>query len=64
MTGVPFVKGQILFGERNHTAPLLFQSFRRTLRSHGDTPFQDASILFAGMTWVEVNTVYNKGSKI
>ena len=64
MTGVPLVKRQILLGQRNQAVPPFFQPFRRTLRSYADTLSQNASILFVGMTWVEVNTVYNKGAKI
>jgi len=44
-TSGDLLKGEILFEERNHTAPTLFQPFRGTFRSHGDTPFQDVSII-------------------
>ena len=39
------VKGQLLFEECYDTLPTLFQRCWRTVRSHGDTPFQDASII-------------------
>ena len=39
------MKGKLLFQECNHTTPTLFQQFRRPLRSHADTPFQDVSII-------------------
>jgi hypothetical protein len=39
------MKGKLLLQERSHTTPTLFQQFRRPLRSHGDTPFQDVSII-------------------
>ena len=37
------MKGKILLQECSYTAPTLFQQFRRSLRSHGDTLVQDAS---------------------
>jgi len=40
-----FMKGKLLLQERSHTPPTLFQQFRRPLRSHGDTPFRDVSII-------------------
>ena len=40
-----FMKGKILLQERSYTAPTLFQQFRRSLRSHRDTPVQDGSII-------------------
>ena len=40
-----FMKGKLLLEEPNHTAPTLFQQFRRPMRSHRDTPFQDVSII-------------------
>jgi hypothetical protein len=39
------VKGQLLFEECYDTFPTLFQRCRRTVRSHGDTPFQEVSIM-------------------
>jgi hypothetical protein len=40
-----FMKGELLFEQGNRTASALFQGFGRTLRSHGDTPYQDISIV-------------------
>ena len=40
-----FVKGKLLLQERSHTTSTFFQQFRRPLRSHGDTPVQDVSIV-------------------
>jgi hypothetical protein len=40
-----FMKGELLFEEGNRTASAFFQGFCRTLRSHGDTPYQDTSIV-------------------
>jgi hypothetical protein len=40
-----FMKGELLFEEGNRTASAFFQGFWRTLRSHGDTPYQDISIV-------------------
>jgi len=40
-----FMKGKLLLQERSYTTPTLFQQFRRPLRSHGDTPVQDVSII-------------------
>ena len=40
-----FMKGKLLLEEPNHTTSTLFQQFRRPMRSHRDTPFQDASII-------------------
>jgi hypothetical protein len=40
-----FMKGKFLFEEGNRTASAFFQGFGRTLRSHGDTPYQDISIV-------------------
>jgi hypothetical protein len=40
-----FMKGELLLQERNHTTSTFFQQFRRPLRSHRDTPFQDVSII-------------------
>ena len=39
------MKGKLLLQERSHTTSTFFQQFRRPLRSHGDTPFQDVSII-------------------
>ncbi len=39
------VKGQVLFKECKYTPPSIFQRLWRTMRSHGDTSFQDASII-------------------
>jgi hypothetical protein len=39
------MKGKLLLQERSRTTPTLFQQFRRPMRSHGDTPFQDVSII-------------------
>jgi hypothetical protein len=39
------MKGQLLFEECYNTLPTFFKRLRRTVRSHGDTPFQDASII-------------------
>jgi len=39
------MKGQVLFEECYDMFSTLFQRLRRAMRSHGDTPFQDASIL-------------------
>jgi hypothetical protein len=39
------MQGEFLFQERNHTTSTLLQQFWRSLRSHGDTPFRDASII-------------------
>ena len=39
------MKGELLLQERNHTTSTFFQQFRRPLRSHRDTPFQDVSII-------------------
>ena len=39
------MQGQLLLEERDHPAPTLFQRFRRSMRSHGDTSFQDVSIV-------------------
>jgi hypothetical protein len=39
------MKRQLQLQEPNHTAPTLFQQFRRTFRSHQDTPIQDVSII-------------------
>jgi hypothetical protein len=39
------MKGQLLLEECNYTLPTIFQRFRRTVWSHGDTPFLDASII-------------------
>jgi len=39
------MQGQLLLEEGNHSVPTRFQRFRRTLRSHGDTPFPDVSIV-------------------
>jgi hypothetical protein len=39
------MKGQLLFEECYDTLSTFFQRFWRTVRSHGDTPFQDASII-------------------
>ena len=39
------MKGKLLLQECSHTTPALFQQFRRPLRSHRDTPFQDVSII-------------------
>jgi len=44
-TPCDLVKGQLLFEECYDTLPTLFQRCRRTVRSHGDTPFQDVSII-------------------
>jgi hypothetical protein len=40
-----FMKGEFLFEEGNRTASAFFQGFWRTLWSHGDTPYQDISIV-------------------
>jgi hypothetical protein len=40
-----FMKGELLLQERNHTMSTFFQQFRRPLRPHRDTPFQDVSII-------------------
>jgi hypothetical protein len=40
-----FMKGELLFEEGNRTASTFFKGFWRTLRSHGDTPYQDISII-------------------
>jgi hypothetical protein len=32
------MEGKLLLQERSHTAPTLIQQFRRSFRSHGDTP--------------------------
>jgi len=40
-----FMKGELLFEKGNHKASTFFKGFWRTLRSHGDTPFQDVSII-------------------
>ena len=42
-TSGDFVKGQLLLKECYDTLPTLFQRLWRTMRSHGDTPFQDSS---------------------
>jgi hypothetical protein len=39
------MKGKLLLQECSHTTPTLFQQFRRPMRTHGDTPYQDASII-------------------
>jgi hypothetical protein len=39
------MKRQLQLQERNHTTSTLFQQFRRSFRSHRDTPMQDVSIL-------------------
>lgn len=39
------MKGQLLREECHGTFPTLFQQLGRTVRSHGDTPFQDASMI-------------------
>jgi hypothetical protein len=39
------MKRQLLFEECYDTLPTRFQRCWRTVRSHGDTPFQDASII-------------------
>jgi len=39
------MKGKLLLQERSHTTSPFFQQFRRPLRSHRDTPFQDVSII-------------------
>jgi hypothetical protein len=39
------VKGHLLLEECYDTLPTLFQRYWRTVRSHGGTPFQDASII-------------------
>jgi hypothetical protein len=39
------MKRELLLQERNHTAPTFFQQFRRSVRTHRDTPFQDVSIV-------------------
>jgi hypothetical protein len=38
-------EGELLLQERSHTTPTFFQQFRRPVRSHKDTPFEDASII-------------------
>ena len=40
-----FMEGEFLLQERSHTTPALFQQFRRSFGSHGDTPFEDVSII-------------------
>lgn len=40
-----FMKGELLFEEGNRTASAFFEPLWRTLRSHGDTPYQDISIV-------------------
>jgi hypothetical protein len=39
------MQGQLLLEQRDDPTPTLLQRLRRTLRSHGDTPFPDVSIL-------------------
>ena len=39
------VKGKLLLQQRSHTTSTFLQQFRRPLRSHGDTPNQDVSII-------------------
>lgn len=39
------VQRELLLKERNHITPTLFQRFRRTVRSHRGTPFEDVSIV-------------------
>jgi len=48
------VKGEVLLEEPNDTAPTFFQRFRRTMRSHRDTPFLRMSPLYC-ITYAEVN---------
>jgi hypothetical protein len=40
-----FMKGEFLFKKGNRTPSTFFQGFGRTLRSHGDTPYQDIFII-------------------
>jgi hypothetical protein len=40
-----FMKGELLSEKLNCPAPPFFQSLRRTVRSHRDTPFQDVSTI-------------------
>ncbi len=40
-----FMEGELLLQERSHTTSTFFQQFRRSLRSHGDTPLEDVSII-------------------
>jgi hypothetical protein len=49
------VEGELLLQERDHTAPARFQGFGRPLRSHGDTPFQDVSIVLHYLCGVKNN---------
>jgi hypothetical protein len=44
-TSGDLMKGQLLFKECNYTPPTIFQRLRRTMRSHRDTSFWDASII-------------------
>jgi len=39
------MEGKLLLQQRSHTTSTFFQQFRRPLRSHGDTPFRDVSII-------------------
>ena len=39
------MKRELLLQERSHTASTFFQQFRRSVRTHRDTPFQDVSII-------------------
>jgi hypothetical protein len=39
------MKGELLLQERSHTTSTFFQQFRRPVRSHRDTPFEDVSII-------------------
>jgi hypothetical protein len=39
------MEGELLLQERNHTMSTFFQQFRRPVRSHRDTPFEDISII-------------------
>jgi hypothetical protein len=62
-TSGDLMKGQFLFEERNHTTPTLFKRSRRTFRSHGDTPFQDVSIILyylCGSQYVDINKYFPK----
>jgi hypothetical protein len=39
------MEGELLLQERNHTTSTFLQQFRRPVRSHRDTPFEDVSII-------------------
>lgn len=39
------LKGELLLQERSRTTSTFFQQFRRPVRSHRDTPFEDVSII-------------------